>query len=115
MPRLHRTHIPQRTLQPPVTTARTALESARIVARYTGWELWRNLRMVESTFFVIVLFAAMYLMFGVGMNVSLRSGYGNVAAYIMTSMSGVVPSLQRRRWRPAAVERSYKVGDASCR
>ncbi len=95
----------------PVTTARTAL-SPRIVARYTGWELWRNLRMVESTFFVIVLPAAMYLMFGVGMNEgSLRSGYGNVAAYIMTSMAvyGAVIATTAMAGS-AAVERSYGWG-----
>lgn len=96
---------------PTVTTPRTAL-NPRIILRYTGWELWRNLRMVDSTFFIIVLPAAMYLMFGVGMNEgSLRSGYGNVAAYIMTSMAvyGAVIATTAMAGS-AAVERSYGWG-----
>lgn len=96
---------------PTVTTPRTAL-NPRIILRYTGWELWRNLRMVDSTFFIIVLPVAMYLMFGVGMNEgSLRSGYGNVAAYIMTSMAvyGAVIATTAMAGS-AAVERSYGWG-----
>src|SRR5699024_5798713 len=55
---------------------------------FVGWEFWRNFRVLDATFFVLVLPAAMYLMFGVGMDQGeLPAGYGNVSAYVMTSMA----------------------------
>lgn len=59
-----------------------------ILFRFVGWEFWRNFRMVDATFFVIVLPAAMYLMFGVAMDQGeMPAGYGNISAYVMTSMA----------------------------
>ncbi len=86
--------------------------SNKIIARYTAWEFWRNVRMVDSTFFVIVLPAAMYLMFGVGMNEGeLPAGHGNISAYVMTSMAvyGAVIATTAMAGS-AAVERSYGWG-----
>lgn len=61
---------------------------AQILFGFVGWEFWRNFRMVDATFFIIVLPVAMYLMFGVAMDVEgARAGEGNVAAYVMTSMA----------------------------
>jgi ABC-2 type transport system permease protein len=56
---------------PPTVTHRS---TARRVAGYAGWELLRNVRMVESTFFIVVL--------GDG-----EAGHGNVSAYNMTAMA----------------------------
>jgi ABC-2 type transport system permease protein len=62
--------------------------SARIVASFAAWEYLRNVRMVESTFFIVVLPTVLYLMFG-----ALASygdapvGHGNVSAYNMTAMT----------------------------
>ncbi|GAA2045319.1 ABC transporter permease [Yaniella flava] len=61
---------------------------AEILFRFVGWEFWRNFRMLDATFFVVILPAAMYLMFGVGMDQGeMPAGYGNVSAYVMTSMA----------------------------
>jgi len=56
--------------------------------RYAVHDFRRNMRMVESVFFMIVLPTALYLMFS-GMNgdADAPAGQGNVAAYIMTSMA----------------------------
>lgn len=60
----------------------------RIVASFAALDYRRTVRMFESTFFIVVLPAALYLMFG-----ALSSwgddaiGHGNVAAYNMTSMT----------------------------
>lgn len=62
--------------------------SPAIFFGYVAREFWRNLRMVDMTFFIIVLPAAMYLMFGVAMNYgNFDAGRGNVTAYVMTSMA----------------------------
>src|SRR5690625_3012470 len=59
-----------------------------ILLRFVGWEFWRNFRMLDSTFFVIILPTAMYLMFGVAMDQGeMPAGHGNVSAYVMTSMA----------------------------
>lgn len=59
-----------------------------ILLRFVGWEFWRNFRMLDATFFVIILPSAMYLMFGVAMDQGeFSAGYGNVSAYVMTSMA----------------------------
>lgn len=62
--------------------------SASIVLRYTGKELRRTLRMWDATFFIIVLPAALFLMFGSrGDAVDSVAGFGNTSAFVMTSMS----------------------------
>ncbi|MDN5742463.1 MAG: ABC transporter permease [Yaniella sp.] len=67
---------------------RAQKSQTEILLRFVGWEFWRNFRMLDATFFVLVLPAAMYLMFGVGMDQGeLPAGYGNVSAYVMTSMA----------------------------
>lgn len=86
--------------------------NTKIVTRYTAWEFWRNLRMVDSTFFVIVLPAAMYLMFGVGMNDGeMSAGHGNISAFVMTSMAvyGAVIATTAMAGS-AAIERNYGWG-----
>lgn len=85
---------------------------AEILVRFVGWEFWRNFRMLDATFFVIVLPAAMYLMFGVAMDQGeLPAGYGNVSAYVMTSMAvyGAVISTTAMAGS-AAVERNMGWG-----
>lgn len=75
------------TMQTPQHT-RPQKSQTEILFRFVGWEFWRNFRMLDATFFVLVLPAAMYLMFGVGMDQGeLPAGYGNVSAYVMTSMA----------------------------
>ncbi|HJF15097.1 MAG TPA: ABC transporter permease [Enteractinococcus helveticum] len=70
----------------PLTTPRKS--QAEILFRFVAWEFWRNFRMLDATFFVLVLPAAMYLMFGVAMDQGeMPAGYGNVSAYVMTSMA----------------------------
>jgi len=70
------------------TIQRTRKSQPEILLRFVGWEFWRNFRMADATFFVIVLPAAMYLMFGVVTDQGdMPSGYGNVSAYVMTSMA----------------------------
>ena len=70
------------------TTPVTHRSAARRIAGYAGWELLRNVRMVESTFFIVVLPTVLYIMFG-----ALSSwgdgeaGHGNVSAYNMTAMA----------------------------
>lgn len=60
----------------------------RIVAAFAGWDFVRNIRMVESTFFVVMLPAALYIMFGALSDFSDEpAGHGNVAAYNMVSMA----------------------------
>lgn len=84
----------------------------QILARFVGWEFWRNFRMADSTFFVIVLPAAMYLMFGVAMDQGeMSAGNGNVSAYVMTSMAvyGAVISTTAMAGS-AAVERTMGWG-----
>ena len=47
------------------------------------------LRMWDATFFIIVLPAALFLMFGAqSASVDGTAGNGNIAAFVMTSMSG---------------------------
>src|SRR5690606_23755200 len=46
------------------TTPVTHRSAARRIAGYAGWELLRNVRMVESTFFIVVLPTVLYIMFG---------------------------------------------------
>jgi ABC-2 type transport system permease protein len=61
---------------------------ARIVAAFAGWELMRNARMVESTFFIVVLPTVLYLMFGALASYSdAPVGHGTVSAYNMTAMT----------------------------
>ena len=58
-----------------------------IIARFAGWDFLRNVRMVEATFFIVVLPAALYLMFGALAEYgSQPAGHGNVTAYQMVSM-----------------------------
>ena len=85
---------------------------AEILLRFVGWEFWRNFRMLDSTFFVLVLPAAMYLMFGVAMDQGeMPAGLGNVSAYVMTSMAvyGAVIATTAMSGS-AAVERSMGWG-----
>ncbi|MCM3332017.1 ABC transporter permease [Kocuria palustris] len=58
------------------------------VLRYAAYDLRRNLRMVESLFFVIVLPSALYLMFGALTEFGdFPAGSGNVAGTIAVSMA----------------------------
>ena len=58
------------------------------VLRYAAKELRRMLRMWDATFFIIVLPAALFLMFGAqSASVDGTAGNGNIAAFVMTSMS----------------------------
>lgn len=86
--------------------------SSKIIARYTAWEFWRNVRMVDATFFIVVLPAVMYLMFGVGLSEGdLPAGHGNASAYVMTSMAvyGAVMATTAMAGS-AAIERNYGWG-----
>lgn len=59
-----------------------------IVFRFAGKELRRTLRMWDATFFIIVLPAALFLMFGArGEVVEAAAGDGNISAFVMTSMA----------------------------
>ena len=70
----------------PVSTARRSPVLA--VLRYAAYDLRRNLRMVESLFFVIVLPSALYLMFGALTEFGdFPAGSGNVAGTIAVSMA----------------------------
>lgn len=70
------------------TIQRPRKSQTEILLRFVAWEFWRNFRMADATFFVVILPAAMYLMFGVAMDQGdLPAGYGNVSAYVMTSMA----------------------------
>lgn len=70
------------------TIQRHRKSQTEILLRFVGWEFWRNFRMADATFFVVILPAAMYLMFGVAMSQGeMPAGYGNVSAYVMTSMA----------------------------
>lgn len=70
------------------TTLSPKKSMPKILVNFVGWEFWRNFRMVDATFWVIVLPAALYLMFGVAINPGeLSVGAGNVTAYTMTSMA----------------------------
>src|SRR5690625_4173181 len=83
-----------------------------ILLRFVAWEFWRNFRMLDATFFVVVLPAAMYLMFGVAMDQGeMPAGLGNVSAYVMTSMAvyGAVIATTAMSGS-AAVERSMGWG-----
>ncbi len=62
--------------------------TARIVAAFAAWDFVRTVRMVESTFFIVVLPTALYFMFGALAEYSdAQAGNGNVAAYNMVSMA----------------------------
>lgn len=94
------------------TPLTTHTSQTRILLRFVGWEFWRNFRMADATFFVIVLPAAMYLMFGVAMDQGdMPAGFGNVSAYVMTSMAvyGAVISTTAMAGS-AAVERTMGWG-----
>ena len=70
----------------PVSAARRSPVLA--VLRYAAYDLRRNLRMVESLFFVIVLPSALYLMFGALTEFGdFPAGSGNVAGTIAVSMA----------------------------
>ncbi|MGO1591332.1 MAG: ABC transporter permease [Ancrocorticia sp.] len=97
-----------------ISTGRLSQPASKvqILLRYTGWEFWRNLRMVDSTFFVVILPSALYLMFGVAMDQgSGVSVHGNVTAYVMTSMAvyGAVVATTAMAGT-AAVERNHGWG-----
>lgn len=83
---------PQTPNTPDQTAAQTRLTGrprsrAGIIARFAGWDFLRNVRMVEATFFIVVLPAALYLMFGALAEYgSQPAGHGNVTAYQMVSM-----------------------------
>lgn len=95
------------------TTLMTPRKSQpEILLRFVAWEFWRNFRMLDATFFVVVLPAAMYLMFGVAMDQGeMPAGFGNVSAYVMTSMAvyGAVIATTAMSGS-AAVERSMGWG-----
>jgi len=70
------------------TIQRPRKSQTEILLRFVAWEFWRNFRMADATFFVVILPAAMYLMFGVAMDQGeLPAGSGNVSAYVMASMA----------------------------
>lgn len=74
----------------PATTHNTARRRSRlrIVTGFAGWEFLRNVRMVESTFFIVVLPTVLYLMFGaLAAYGDAQAGNGNVSAYNMTAMT----------------------------
>lgn len=55
---------------------------------YTLHDLWRQIRAFENMFFIAVLPAALFIMFGVTQGWSNESsGHGNVSAYLMVSMA----------------------------
>ena len=59
-----------------------------ITLRYAVKELLRTLRMWDATFFIVVLPAALFLMFGAsGDAVDSMAGSGNISAFVMTSMA----------------------------
>ena len=92
--------------------AKPAKSQTEILLRFVAWEFWRNFRMLDATFFVIVLPAAMYMMFGVAMDQGeMPAGYGNISAYVMTSMAvyGAVIATTSMAGS-AAVERSMGWG-----
>ncbi|AXR73081.1 MULTISPECIES: ABC transporter permease [Auritidibacter] len=65
-----------------------ARSTLSIFVHYLAWDTWRSLRMWESTFFILVLPAMLYLMFGVAGDVAeLNFGDGNMTAWVMTSMA----------------------------
>lgn len=68
-------------------TARPS-SGAPIVPRFAGHEFRRVVRMWDSTFFIVVLPAALFLMFGTtDGNPDITFGHGNVTAYVMVSMA----------------------------
>lgn len=95
------------------TTLTTARKTpGEILLRFVAWEFWRNFRMADATFFVVILPTAMYLMFGVAMDQGGQpAGEGNVSAYVMTSMAvyGAVMATTSMAGS-AAVERSMGWG-----
>ncbi len=55
---------------------------------YTLHDFWRQVRDVANMFFIAVLPAALFVMFGVTQGWSGESsGHGNVSAYLMGSMA----------------------------
>ncbi len=72
-------------------TATLAPERTRPLAstlRYAVLDLLRNMRMMESVFFILVLPTTLYLMFtGMSEFADAPAGNGNVSAYTMTSMA----------------------------
>ncbi|MBV7295555.1 ABC transporter permease [Corynebacterium sp. TAE3-ERU12] len=82
--------------------------NTKVVFRYVAWELRRNLRMLDSMFFIVVLPIALYLMFGATSNLSEMSmGRGNPVAFVMINMAiyGAVTATTSTAGA-AAVERS---------
>ncbi|MEV4901852.1 ABC transporter permease [Citricoccus sp. NPDC055426] len=60
----------------------------RIITGFAGWEFLRNVRMIESTFFIVVLPTVLYVMFGALSSFGdSPAGNGNVSAYNMTAMT----------------------------
>lgn len=65
----------------------TTTAPGRLVG-YARREFVRNVRMIESSFFIVVLPVALYLMFGALSDWGdLPVGHGNVSAYTMTGMA----------------------------
>lgn len=59
-----------------------------IITAFAGWEFVRNVRMIESTFFIVVLPTVLYVMFGALSSFGdAPAGNGNVSAYNMTAMT----------------------------
>lgn len=74
-------------LSPATGKARPRRSNASIILRYTMWEFYRSVRLIESSFFIIFLPTALYLMFGAAAEYGdYPSGNGNVAAYVMIAM-----------------------------
>lgn len=73
------------------STAPAAMRRPHPVAgmlRYAALDFQRNMRMMESVFFILVLPTTLYLMFtGMSEFADAPAGKGNVSAYIMTSMA----------------------------
>src|SRR5699024_12442158 len=79
--RIHRTggHIMTTTIPTPQHT-RAQKSQTEILLRFVGWEFWRNFRMLDATFFVLVLPAAMLLLLVVVMSQrTLHAAYGTVS------------------------------------
>lgn len=59
-----------------------------VVLRYSGFEFARVLRNIQSTFFIVVLPVALFLMFGMDQGSQTeQAGHGNVTALVMVSMA----------------------------
>ncbi|MGO1885349.1 MAG: ABC transporter permease, partial [Citricoccus sp.] len=78
------------TITPPASGHTTARKKStvRIITAFAGWEFLRNVRMIESTFFIVVLPTVLYVMFGALSSFGdIPAGHGNVSAYNMTAMT----------------------------